>query len=97
MSSQPPDSKRALGNKGLFTAVDELEKKLEFCEKVVKQNTTSRQTQASSMHYVVPAHALESLQRTMRRLYTEDRLTGEDMRNLAQSLQAVREACIPAE
>lgn len=40
-------------------------------------------------HFLIDATQVATLDRLARRLYTEDRLTGDDMRNAAQALDAI--------
>ena len=49
----------------------------------------SSKNMVTSEFFAIDAKQLEALEIVTRRLYTEDRLTGDEMRNLAHVLEAI--------
>ena len=47
--------------------------------------------------YYIERHELELIRRVMKRLYSENRLKGDEMRDLAQLLEYVLNHAIPVE
>lgn len=47
--------------------------------------------------YMIDGDMLERLNRVAKRLYTEDRLNGDEMRDLAHTITAVTRTCLDVE
>jgi hypothetical protein len=45
--------------------------------------------------YLIPETALDGLRRDAKRLYSEQRMSGDDMRNMAQHIDGLCDAAIP--
>jgi hypothetical protein len=47
------------------------------------------------MQYLINQHAIARLKSVATRLYSENRMTGDEMRDLAQAVDSVRESALP--
>lgn len=77
-----------------FAIPAELWEKVRLALEVAKRATPSRAE--PSLHYI-ETQALDKLRAVSKRLYTENRLSGDDMRNLAQALDAVLACTFPTD